>query len=142
MRRKLFWEYIKEKSATGRTYLVSTHNIQEMTAYSNHQVILNHGRIIYDGNALNKTAVTGHIYIDFNGPVPEKVRQIFAGTHDTKIEYSGNGLIVPSGDAGEINNMLLNLLAENQDFSFTVSTSPSFEALYDRLTAERAGNDV
>ena len=65
--RRLVWEFIKELKKTGMTIILTTHDMVEADALSDHIAIMDHGKIIAMGtlNELKKGSNNGNI-LDFS----------------------------------------------------------------------------
>ena len=52
--REIFYNLVKQFHKDGATFLISTHNLDEINNYANHLVIINNGSIAYEGKWKNQ----------------------------------------------------------------------------------------
>ncbi|MCB8984152.1 MAG: ABC transporter ATP-binding protein [Ardenticatenaceae bacterium] len=103
-------ECIQALHETGKTIIMSTHHLQEVTEVCTHLVILNHGQVHYDNNMEKAMAAQSHIRIRVNRPL-EEFGHSLAALHDG-VEVAGD-VVYLKGEAMEMRRQVLVMLLES-----------------------------
>jgi len=102
-------ECIQALHQSGKTIIMSTHHLHEVTQVCTHLVILNHGQIHYNNNMAQAMAAQSHIRIRVNKPLEEFGQSLMA-LHD-EVDVDGD-VIYLKGDAMSMRRQVLVLLLE------------------------------
>lgn len=100
---------IQSLHEAGKTIIMSTHHLQEVTQICTHLVILNHGQIHYNNSMDQAMAAKSHIRIRVNKPL-EEFGQSLAVLHD-EVEINGD-VIFLRGEAMVMRRQVLVMLLE------------------------------
>ncbi|WP_103061680.1 ATP-binding cassette domain-containing protein [Actinomyces qiguomingii] len=131
-RRKLLWSYIREQATGGRSYIVSTHNVGEVSQYTDHQVVLSNGSVVYDGSSLSRASSHGNnVYVDVQGSC--KLEALVGKLGFDRVRLHGNQLVVPRQHVERVIGLLMDDGEEGRNTVIQISRTPGFEALYDEL---------
>lgn len=100
---------IQSLHQAGKTIIMSTHHLHEVTQVCTHLVILNHGQIHYNNSMSQALAAKSHIRIRANKPL-EAFGQSLLALHD-ELEVAGD-VIYLKGDAMMMRRQILVMLLE------------------------------
>lgn len=96
----------------GKTIVISSHQLQEMTQVCTQLVMIKKGRVVYQNSMTNALAVRSYVVIRVDKPL-EPIRQFLLGIHPD-IEIKGDLLVLPNHVMGLRRQILAILL--NTDF--------------------------
>ncbi|MDY4678394.1 MAG: ABC transporter ATP-binding protein [Bifidobacterium tsurumiense] len=124
-RRSLLWKLLASLGSKGKLVLVTTHNIDEAARYTNRQLIMAHGRIVYDGSVKDITSTGDWTLIDIpsDSQLPASLESLISERTPEHITIS-----IPKGD-GELPRILelLRTVTPNA----TIRQDKSFESLFE-----------
>jgi len=124
-RRSLLWKLLASLGSKGKLVLVTTHNIDEAARYTNRQLIMTHGRIVYDGSVKDMTSTGDWTLIDIpsDSQLPASLESLISERTPEHITIS-----IPKGD-GELPRILelLRTVTPNA----TIRQDRSFESLFE-----------
>jgi lipooligosaccharide transport system ATP-binding protein len=99
--RQLLWEKLAELKSRGLTILLTTHYMEEAERLCDRLVIVDHGRILVEGNP--KTLVreqVGHSVLEIAGP--DQAVRAFLASQTCRVEDLGRRLLVYLNDGDEL----------------------------------------
>src|ERR1700722_19200425 len=133
--RLLLWEIIREYNQTGKTVLLTTHNMEEADALCQRLAIVDHGRIIALGTPTElKAAVPGGylLRLRFGHPSPDLFERFLtlAGVREVRATEN-NGVDLYADRGGSLVSEVANLaLAANIELCDVHISEPSLENLF------------
>ena len=124
-RRSLLWKLLASLAGQNKLVLVTTHNISEASHYTNRQLIMIKGRIVYDGSVSNipDNAPWSLIDVPSDTLLPESLEKLVVAKNSECLTLS-----IPQDGEG-----LASLLDRLRDVApnVTVRRSRSFESLFE-----------
>jgi ABC-2 type transport system ATP-binding protein len=133
--RLLLWEIVREYNRSGKTILLTTHNMEEADALCQRLAIVDHGRIIALGTPRElKASVPGGylLRLRFGQPSPELVQrlQTLAGVREARAT-DGNGVDLYADRGGPLVPEIANAaVAANIELCDVHISEPSLENLF------------
>ena len=133
--RLLLWEIVREYNQSGKTILLTTHNMEEADALCQRLAIVDHGRIIALGTPRElKASVPGGylLRLRFGHPSPELLQkfQALAGVREVRAT-DGNGADVYADRGGSLVPEIANLaLSSSVELCDVHISEPSLENLF------------
>lgn len=132
-RRALLWKYVSSLCEAGRSVLVSTDNLSEAADYTQRQIVMASGKIVYDG-AVDKSLSTARgwtlieVPLGTQLPVDLELSVINRGPDTVTLE-------VPDVPA-QLSNILLQLQTKTE--RVTLRRVPSFEAIFQSVSGRQS----
>jgi ABC-2 type transport system ATP-binding protein len=133
--RLLLWEIVREYNQSGKTILLTTHNMEEADALCQRLAIVDHGRVIALGTPRElKASVPGGflLRLRFGHHSPELLQrmQALAGVREVRAT-DGNGADLYADRGGSLVSEVANLaLAANVELCDVHISEPSLENLF------------
>ncbi|MCW2497085.1 ABC transporter ATP-binding protein [Jatrophihabitans sp.] len=128
-------ELIDHLAATGRTVLLSSHDMSEVERLCGSVTILNHGRLVYSGclESLRQAAPAPSFNLrTADDAVAREVGDVIPGV---QVDAAGEGLVVYA-QSTELDAFVLTLAARGVAVRGLTRRDTALEALFLRLTAE------
>ena len=119
---------IRELHASGRTIVMSSHQLQEVRQVCTHIIILNHGRIHYQNSMTAALAVRPHVTIQATQPL-EPIRAALEALHP-QIQVEGAQVILSHEALGLRREVLQAILAAGLDVSQVEQKRATLEEIY------------
>jgi ABC-2 type transport system ATP-binding protein len=131
----LLWEIIREYNQSGKTILLTTHNMEEADALCQRLAIIDHGRNIALGTPAElKASVPGGflLRLRFGAHSPELLERLKTLTGVTEVRMDGeNGIDVYADRGGSLVSEIANLAAVSSlELSDVHISEPSLENLF------------
>lgn len=105
--------YLRELHAAGKTIVLSSHQLAEVTEVCTQLVILNRGRVLYQNSMAQALAVRAHTTIQVDRPL-DGLAELLQTLH-TDIEVAGATVVLPDGAMALRRQVLALLLHTNYD---------------------------
>jgi len=135
--RLLLWEIIREYNQSGKTILLTTHNMEEADALCQRLAIIDHGRNIALGTPAElKASVPGGflLRVRFGADSPDLFERLkmLAGVREVRVQTDGeNGVDVYADRGGPLVSEIANLAAASSvELSDVHISEPSLENLF------------
>ena len=135
--RLLLWEIIREYNQSGKTILLTTHNMEEADALCQRLAIIDHGRNIALGTPTElKASVPGGflLRVRFGADSPDLFERLkmLAGVREVRVQTDGeNGVDVYADRGGPLVSEIANLAAASSvELSDVHISEPSLENLF------------
>ncbi len=134
--RLLLWEIIREYNQSGKTILLTTHNMEEADALCQRLAIIDHGRNIALGTPAElKASVPGGflLRLRFGAHSPALFRQLetLAGVREVRVHEDGESSDVYADRGGSLVSEIANLAATTSvELSDVHISEPSLENLF------------
>jgi ABC-2 type transport system ATP-binding protein len=135
--RLLLWEIIREYNQSGKTILLTTHNMEEADALCQRLAIIDHGRNIALGTPAElKASVPGGflLRVRFGADSPDLFERLkmLAGVREVRVQTDGeNGVDVYADRGGPLVSEIANLAAASAvELSDVHISEPSLENLF------------
>jgi len=133
--RLMLWEIIREYNQSGKTILLTTHNMEEADALCQRLAIIDHGRNIALGTPAElKASVPGGflLRLRFGANSPELLERLKTLTGVTEVRMDGdNGVDVYADRGGSLVSEIANLAAVSSlELSDVHISEPSLENLF------------
>ena len=132
--RLLLWEIIREYNQTGKTILLTTHNMEEADALCHRLAIIDHGRNIALGTPAElKASVPGGflLRLRFATHSPELLERLKTLTGVTEVRAQNDGVDVYADRGGPLVSEIANIAAaDSVELSDVHISEPSLENLF------------
>lgn len=134
IRRRLVWELLKDYTVQGRTILVSSHNLDEVSAYSDELVVLKEGQIVHSGKDFNLKNQLNNVQIQIEvSPgedfVIENYQPVSQEGHVFKYEVSRDSV-------RDFLDTVYENVMKSTIVSYNLRTTPSFSQFYSIINQE------
>ena len=137
--RRRFWEVMHEEARGGRTVVFATHYLEEAEQFARRTVVMNHGRVVADGDTAELRASLGGrtVTATLPGSDPEAVLERLRGTAPlaglpaSGVALDGARLRVRTTDSDALAALLLELGARDLEIA-----APSLETAFTALTED------
>jgi len=132
--RLMLWGIIREYNQSGRTILLTTHNMDEADSLCHRVAIIDHGKVIALGTPAElKASIPGGylLQLKFSGTPPALIDRLKALVGVTEVRANGNAVDVYAGCGGSLISEIVTAAAENSvDLHDVHISEPSLENLF------------
>jgi ABC-2 type transport system ATP-binding protein len=123
-------QHIEELHQAGKTIVLASHHLQEVTQVCTYLVILNEGKILYKNSMDQALAVKPHVSIKIYGNV-DKVRNLLESLHPG-ISTNVNEIILVDDAIGLRKQVLRILLNSGYDISYVEHKRVTLSEIYSK----------
>jgi ABC-2 type transport system ATP-binding protein len=131
--RRRFWDVMRQDASAGRTILFATHYLEEAEQFARRTVVMNHGRIVADGDTAHLRAALGGRTV--SASVAEGADALLAelrgDEHHTDVRFDAGRLTVRTTASDALAARLLALGATDLEIA-----APTLEDAFTTLTED------
>ncbi|MBT1035329.1 ATP-binding cassette domain-containing protein [Canibacter sp. lx-45] len=132
-RRSLMWDFLRTQTDKGRTFIVTSHNLDEIDANSSHVLVLNNGELVYSGQTKSLSKLTDNVRFEVvydTRFIPDYSKNYISEAVGNKVVY-----IVPRKDIISFLGSIENQMTAGTIHDFNAAFTPRFADIYESLQA-------